>query len=48
MDNQILMIEDYGYTSMDFYCDTDLALSEGEKWSDIGNKYTIMHVFIFL
>ena len=36
LDDQILMIEDYAYTHIDFRVDPDLALLVDDHWGDIG------------
>jgi hypothetical protein len=35
---QMIMVDDYAYTGLDFYGDTELALSEGSQWGYIGKK----------
>ena len=36
--DHLLMVEDYAYDDTYFYEDIDLALLEGEQWSDLGKK----------
>ena len=38
LEPQILMIDDYVYTRMDFRNDPDLVLPEGSQWGDLGKK----------
>ena len=37
---QMLMVDDYAYTGLDFQGDLDLALPEDAQWGDLGKKYT--------
>ena len=48
--DQILMVEDYAYTSTDFTRDPDLPLPPGRQWGDIGKKQETLkmeNVFMF-
>ena len=49
LDQDMLMVDDYGYAGIDFRNDPDLVLFEGEDWdAALGKKHVIsFHVVIF-
>ena len=52
LDQDVLVVDDYGYAGIDFRNDLDLVFLEGEDWdSALGKKHAISsfnsYIFIF-
>jgi len=45
MENQIIMIEDFSYASMDYTGDSDMPLLDGMQWGDLGKNFTLWFFF---
>ena len=42
LDQDMLMVDDYGYAGIDFHNDSDLVLPKGEDWdATLGKKHVI-------
>ena len=45
LDQEILVVDDYGYAGIDFRNDLDLVLPEGDEWDAALGKKNMLYLF---